>query len=145
MWAFPVHRDAAGAAGSLVKYEGYPSGGNSTLVYFTCTDCAIEAKRAAAQWRRHLQGQVLDRPVRLHRAGDRHGRQHDRAAFDAVNPQGNAMAVQLDHFIVPSHNRVAAAKLLGELLGVAWAESGAGPVLARIRERWADAGLRPGR
>jgi hypothetical protein len=37
------------------------------------------------------------------------------------------MAVQLDHFIVPSRNRVAAAKLLGELLGVAWAESGVGP------------------
>jgi catechol 2,3-dioxygenase-like lactoylglutathione lyase family enzyme len=37
------------------------------------------------------------------------------------------MAVQLDHFIVPSRNRVAAAKLLGELLGVSWAESGVGP------------------
>lgn len=48
MWAFPMHRDGAGAAGSLVKYEGYPSGGNSTLVYFTCSDCATEAKRAAA-------------------------------------------------------------------------------------------------
>ena len=48
MWAFPMHRDAAGAAGSLVKYEGYPSGGNSTLVYFTCADCATEARRATA-------------------------------------------------------------------------------------------------
>lgn len=46
MWAFPMHRDATGAAGSLVKYEGYPSGGNSTLVYFSCSDCATEAKRA---------------------------------------------------------------------------------------------------
>ena len=25
-----------------------PSGGNSTLVYFSCTDCAIEAGRVAA-------------------------------------------------------------------------------------------------
>lgn len=37
------------------------------------------------------------------------------------------MAVHLDHFIVSSRNKVASAKLLGELLGVAWAESGAGP------------------
>lgn len=47
MWAFPMQRVGAGAAGSLVKYEGYPSGGNSTLVYFSCVDCAVEAKRAA--------------------------------------------------------------------------------------------------
>lgn len=25
---------------------GCPSGGNSILVYFTCADCAVEAKRA---------------------------------------------------------------------------------------------------
>jgi len=37
------------------------------------------------------------------------------------------MRVELDHFIVPSRNKVAAAKLLGELLSVAWAESGIGP------------------
>lgn len=37
------------------------------------------------------------------------------------------MTIQLDHFIVPSHNKVAAAKLLGELLDVPWAESGIGP------------------
>ena len=48
MWAFPAHPDAAGAPGALVKYEGYPSGGNSTLVYFNCADCAVEAERAAA-------------------------------------------------------------------------------------------------
>jgi hypothetical protein len=37
------------------------------------------------------------------------------------------MTVQLDHFIVPSRNKVASARLLGNLLGVAWAESGIGP------------------
>jgi len=37
------------------------------------------------------------------------------------------MAVQLDHILVQSHDRVASAKLLAELLGVPWAESGAGP------------------
>ena len=37
------------------------------------------------------------------------------------------MAVQLDHFIVPIRDRIASARLLGELLGVPWAESGVGP------------------
>ena len=37
------------------------------------------------------------------------------------------MAIHLDHFIVPTHNRVASAKLLAELLGVPWAETGVGP------------------
>lgn len=37
------------------------------------------------------------------------------------------MAIHLDHTIVPSRKKVASAKLLAELLGVAWAEVGAGP------------------
>jgi len=37
------------------------------------------------------------------------------------------MTIQLDHFIVPSRNQIASAKLLGELLGVPWAEAGVGP------------------
>ena len=37
------------------------------------------------------------------------------------------MAVELDHFIVSVRDKVAAAKLLGELLGVPWAPSGIGP------------------
>jgi len=48
MWAFPMTMDAGGASGSLVKAEGMPSGGNSTLVYFSCADCAVEAGRVAA-------------------------------------------------------------------------------------------------
>jgi len=48
MWAFPMLMDAPGASGSLVKMEGVPSGGNSTLVYFACADCAVEAARVAA-------------------------------------------------------------------------------------------------
>ena len=48
MWAFPMERDAPGAPGSLVKMPGFPSGGNSTIIYFVCDDCANEAKRAAA-------------------------------------------------------------------------------------------------
>ena len=37
------------------------------------------------------------------------------------------MAIHLDHLMVPSRNKVAAAKLLAELLGVPWSESGVGP------------------
>ncbi len=46
MWAFSMQPDAAGAAGALVRMEGVPSGGNSSLVYFSCDDCATEAERA---------------------------------------------------------------------------------------------------
>jgi catechol 2,3-dioxygenase-like lactoylglutathione lyase family enzyme len=38
------------------------------------------------------------------------------------------MPILLDHMIVPSKDRVAAAKLLGQILGVSWAEqAGIGP------------------
>src|SRR6186997_1771939 len=37
------------------------------------------------------------------------------------------MKVELDHTIVPSRDKVAAARLLGGLLGVPWAPSGIGP------------------
>lgn len=47
MWAFPMSMDSAGASGALVKMPGFPSGGNSVLVYFTCVDCATEAGRVA--------------------------------------------------------------------------------------------------
>ena len=45
MFAFPMEMEGAGAAGALMKMEGVPSGGNSTLVYFACEDCATEASR----------------------------------------------------------------------------------------------------
>ena len=40
--------NAAGAAGALVKMEGMPSGGNSTIVYFATEDCAVEASSVVA-------------------------------------------------------------------------------------------------
>lgn len=49
MWAFPMDENGAGASGSLVKMEGCTSGGNSTLIYFSCADCAVEASRAATR------------------------------------------------------------------------------------------------
>jgi len=45
MWSFPMLDNAVGTMGALVKMEGVASGGNSTLVYFTCVDCADEAGR----------------------------------------------------------------------------------------------------
>ena len=45
MWAFPNQGGGVGAGGALVKMNGFPSGGNSTLVYFTCDDCAVEEGR----------------------------------------------------------------------------------------------------
>lgn len=48
MLAFPMGTEASGCSGTLAKMPGMPSGGNSTLVYFACEDCAVEAGRAAA-------------------------------------------------------------------------------------------------
>jgi predicted enzyme related to lactoylglutathione lyase len=48
MWSFPMAMDKVGAGGALTKMDGVPSGGNSTLVYFSCADCAVEAASAAA-------------------------------------------------------------------------------------------------
>lgn len=49
MAAFPFSmEDLPGASGALVQMEGYPSGGNSTIVYFTSLDCSVEESRAKA-------------------------------------------------------------------------------------------------
>ena len=48
MWAFPMQNGGPGAAGTLVKMDGFPSGGNSTLVYFMCDDCAVEEGRVTS-------------------------------------------------------------------------------------------------
>jgi len=37
------------------------------------------------------------------------------------------MPIEIDHTLVPSHHRLASARQLAALLGVPWAESGAGP------------------
>jgi predicted enzyme related to lactoylglutathione lyase len=48
MWAFTGDPNAGGAAGAIVHMEGFKAGGNSTIVYFSCADCAVEAARAVA-------------------------------------------------------------------------------------------------
>jgi predicted enzyme related to lactoylglutathione lyase len=47
MWSFAGDMESYGAGGALVHMPGFPSGGNSTLVYFTCEDCANEEGRIA--------------------------------------------------------------------------------------------------
>ncbi len=46
MWNFPGVMDKFGSPGAIVKMRGVPSGGNSTVVYFSCKDCAVETARA---------------------------------------------------------------------------------------------------
>lgn len=48
IWSFPEASGATGTSGALVRAEGVPSGGNSTLVYFGSEDCSVEAARVAA-------------------------------------------------------------------------------------------------
>ena len=45
MWSFPSSMEAYGASGALVHMDGVKAGGNSTLVYFACEDCAVEESR----------------------------------------------------------------------------------------------------
>ncbi|MCB1669693.1 MAG: VOC family protein [Gammaproteobacteria bacterium] len=47
MWAFPQDSQQYGSSGALVSYPEKSSGINSTIVYFHCADCAIEAARVA--------------------------------------------------------------------------------------------------
>jgi len=46
IWAFDGHPEAAGTPGALVRREGFDSGGNSVVVYFASSDCALEHARA---------------------------------------------------------------------------------------------------
>ena len=48
MLAFPSSMEHYGAGGALVHIDGYPAGRNSTLVYFSCDDCAVEEARVSA-------------------------------------------------------------------------------------------------
>lgn len=58
MWSFPLDMETQGSGGALVKMAGYPSGGNSTLVYFSCEDCAVEESRVEAAGGRVERGKM---------------------------------------------------------------------------------------
>ena len=47
MWMFPMDHSLSGAGGALVKMPGMEPGGKSTMIYFSCEDCAVEEKRVA--------------------------------------------------------------------------------------------------
>lgn len=47
MFAFPMLPEKPGCPGALIRMSGKDSGGGGTLIYFSCSDCAIEAARAA--------------------------------------------------------------------------------------------------
>lgn len=47
MWGFPSNMEGYGAAGCLSQTPESLARGAGTLVYFSCTDCAVEAARAA--------------------------------------------------------------------------------------------------
>ena len=55
LWAFPQSFTNYGASGALAKMEGFSSGGNSTLVYFSCADCGAAEKRIVAAGGRILK------------------------------------------------------------------------------------------
>jgi len=48
MLSFPSDMEKYGASGALVKMEGFKAGGNSTLIYFSCEDCAVEESKVEA-------------------------------------------------------------------------------------------------
>ncbi|MHA3891321.1 VOC family protein [Acinetobacter sp. GXMZU3951] len=48
MLAFPSDMQSYGSSGALVHMSGIAAGGNSTLIYFSCEDCADEAGRIDA-------------------------------------------------------------------------------------------------
>lgn len=47
LWGFPMEPGSYGASGALARVAGVEPGGNSTMVYFSCADCAVLAERAA--------------------------------------------------------------------------------------------------
>jgi len=48
MASFDMKQDRPNASGALVHMEGFKAGGNSTIVYFDCRDCAVEESRVEA-------------------------------------------------------------------------------------------------
>lgn len=45
MWSFPYTNQVKGISGALVHVPGYDPEGNSSVLYFTCTDCAETGSR----------------------------------------------------------------------------------------------------
>ncbi len=56
LWGFPADQNRYGTSGAIVKIEGFPSGGNSTVVYFRCDECSVE------------EGRVVNAGGKIHRS-----------------------------------------------------------------------------
>lgn len=48
MMTFPMSMESQGASGAICKMEGVTGGGGSTMIYFSCEDCGVEASRIEA-------------------------------------------------------------------------------------------------
>ena len=58
MWGFPANMEGYGATGCLSQTSAALARGPGTLVYFSCTDCAVEAARAPQLGGRIEQGKT---------------------------------------------------------------------------------------
>ncbi len=45
MCTFPMEPQCGGSGGALAHHPEVKAGGNTTMVYFTCEDCAVEESR----------------------------------------------------------------------------------------------------
>ena len=59
MLTFPMGGpDSSGSGGALVHHPDMPAGGNTTIVYFRCDDCDVEAARIEANGGTLLRGKM---------------------------------------------------------------------------------------
>ena len=58
MWGFPSSMEHYGASGCLSQSAEPLGAGPGTLVYFSCSDCAVEAARVAGQGGQLVQGKT---------------------------------------------------------------------------------------
>jgi len=73
MWGFPMEMHGMGCQRCLGQDKGVASGGNSTLVYFSCKDCAVEADRVIQCGGSLDRKKNAHRSIRLYRAGCGYG------------------------------------------------------------------------
>ena len=58
MWSFPSNQESFGTSGALVQFPEKSSGINSTIVYFSCKDCAQEAARVESAGGKIHRGKI---------------------------------------------------------------------------------------
>src|SRR5262249_4519472 len=110
--------------------------GHAAVLHGSCIVKLRQARNAPRRsaWRARFSADLSRaRPVLAPRSRrcitDARRRPFTRSAAGDWSQKGDThtMTVQLDHTIVPSRDRKAAAELLARILAVPWAESGVGP------------------